>query len=661
MNKIEANDAEAQSADIVADNLSQLQALFPEAFAEGKVQFDTLRQLLGGAVDEADEKYGLNWHGKRRARQIALTPSTGTLRPCPDESVDWDTTQNLMIEGDNLEVLKLLQKSYSGKVKLIYIDPPYNTGKDFVYPDNFRDSIGNYLELTGQVEGGARLSANTEASGRFHTDWLNMMYPRLKLARTLLRDDGVIAIHIDENEYTNLESILSEIFGENCNLGTVVWDKRNPKGEVVGVAQQHELISFYCKNKDSFANASYFCRKKENASAMMRKVASLIKSRGGVDAEVRTAYLNWLKKKKNELSGGEFAYSLIDDEGNIYRPVSMAAPDRPETRSHRPLTHPVTGKPCPVPAMGWRFPDKTMDDVLIAKGKVLFGADESTQPQRKYLLADNLTENVPSLMYFGGSDDALGIPFPNPKPVAVASKLIDSVCKSDEIVMDFFAGSATTAQATWELNANDGGNRRYILVQLPERLDPTNKDQKAAAEFCDRIDKPHFISELTKERLRRAGKKIKEDNPELNMDSGFRVFKLDKSNIRAWNPNQENLAQSLLEHHEHILEGRTEADIVYELLLKLGLDLCVSMESRTVAGKTVGAVGGGVLMLCLAEKISAKEVEVVAAGIVSWHKELAPAGDSTVVFRDSAFADDVAKTNMAAILAQNDLENVRSL
>jgi adenine-specific DNA-methyltransferase len=214
MNIIEANDPAAQSADIVADNLSKLQSMFPEAFAEGKVQFETLRQLLGGTVDEADEKYGLNWHGKRRARQIALTPSTGTLRPCPDESVDWATTQNLMIEGDNLEVLKLLQKSYAGKVKLIYIDPPYNTGKDFVYPDNFRDSIGNYLELTGQVEGGARTSTNTEASGRFHTDWLNMMYPRLRLARSLMRPDGVMFISIDEREYSHLRTMCVELYGE---------------------------------------------------------------------------------------------------------------------------------------------------------------------------------------------------------------------------------------------------------------------------------------------------------------------------------------------------------------------------------------------------------------------------------------------------------------
>ena len=214
MQKLTADDPETQSADIVAGNIEQLQTLFPEAFTEGKVDFEVLKQLLGGAVDEREEKYGLNWHGKRRARQLALTPSTGTLRPCPEESVDWDTTQNLMIEGDNLEVLKLMQKSYAGKVKLIYIDPPYNTGKDFVYPDAFQDNIRNYLELTGQIDGGRKISSNTESSGRFHTDWLNMMYPRLKLAQQLLTNDGVILVSIDEHEVTNLALVLNEIFGE---------------------------------------------------------------------------------------------------------------------------------------------------------------------------------------------------------------------------------------------------------------------------------------------------------------------------------------------------------------------------------------------------------------------------------------------------------------
>ena len=243
MQKLTAKDPETKSADIVDGNIDQLRALFPEAFTEGKVDFDVLKQLLGGAVDEREEKYGLNWHGKRQARQLALTPSNGTLRPCPDESVDWDTTQNLMIEGDNLEVLKLLQKSYASKIRLIYIDPPYNTGKDFVYPDNFQDNIKNYLELTGQMESGKKISSNTETSGRFHTDWLNMMYPRLKLARNLLRDDGLILISLDDTEIANLRQLCNEVFGEENLVACLIWEKgRKNDAKLFSIGHEYLLV-----------------------------------------------------------------------------------------------------------------------------------------------------------------------------------------------------------------------------------------------------------------------------------------------------------------------------------------------------------------------------------------------------------------------------------
>lgn len=665
MQKITATSPDAQSADLIANNIDKLNEMFPELVTEGPdgaaLNVDVLKALVGDkTLSDSDEKYGLSWHGKRRARQLALTPSTGTLRPCPEESVDWENTQNLMIEGDNLEVLKLLQKSYAGKVKLIYIDPPYNTGKDFVYPDNFQDNIKNYLEMTGQVEGAQKISSNTEASGRFHTDWLNMMYPRLKLARNLMRDDGVVVIHIDENEYPNLEKMLEEIFGEENNLGTIVWDKRNPKGEVVGIAQQHELLSVFCKRKESFAGANYFTRKKENAESMISKVEALVRVKGGVTEEVRGLFSDWIKNRKDDLSGGERAYCFIDDNGEIYQPVSMAAPDKPETRSHRALIHPVTQKKCPVPAKGWRYPDATMDE-LINKGLVLFGEDESTQPRRKYLLRENIRENFPSLLYFGGNSDVLGVPFDNPKPLPVVTRFIEPLHEEADIVLDFFAGSGTTGHAVMAQNAIDGIARRYILVQLPERLDPDNKEQRAAAAFCDQVGKPRTIAGLTNERLKRAAAQVKEDNSMFSGDTGFRVFKLDQSNIRSWAANSENIVATLLDNQNHLLEGRTEADVLYELLLKLGLDLCVPIEKKTISGKEVSSVGGGVLMACLAEHIANNQVDDLAQGIVDWHKELAPAGDTTFVFRDSAFADDVAKTNMAAILEQHGIQNVRSL
>jgi adenine-specific DNA-methyltransferase len=637
MNKIEANDAEAQSADIVADNLSQLQSLFPEAFAEGKVQFDTLRQLLGGAVDEADEKYGLNWHGKRRARQIALTPSTGTLRPCPDESVDWDTTQNLMIEGDNLEVLKLLQKSYAGKVKLIYIDPPYNTGKDFVYPDNFRDNIGNYLELTGQVEGSSRLTANTETSGRFHTDWLNMMYPRLRLARGLLRDDGVIFLTIDDAEQVNLRKLCDEIFGEENFVANVVWQKKySVSNDDPGIGVMHDHILVYRKS-EQFQRGLLPRTEDHNAR-----------------------YANPDNDPRGDWTSGEYVSGKSKEE----RPTLWYS-----------IIHPKTGEEVwPEEHAVWRYSQEKHLE-MESEGRLHWGPNQTyKRPRLKRYLSEVQQGIVPptwwSFEECGHNDEAqketgalIGKKvFSTPKPIRLIDRMLTiGAPESDAIVLDFFAGSGSTGHSVLQRNSQDGGSRRFILVQLPESLDLNNKDQKIATDLCDSLGVQRTIAELTKERLRRAVKQIKADNPLFSGDTGFRVFRLDKSNIREWNPSPDNLTQTLLDHHDHILDGRTEADIVYELLLKLGLDLCIPIESRTLAGKTVGAVGGGVLMLCLAEKISAKEVEAVAAGIVSWHKELAPAGDSTVVFRDSAFADDVAKTNMAAILAQNGLENVRSL
>lgn len=630
MNKIEINDPSAQSADIVADNLSQLHSLFPEAFSEGKIQFDTLRQLLGGTADEADEKYGLNWHGKRRARQIALTPSTGTLRPCPDESVSWATTQNLMIEGDNLEVLKLLQKSYSGKVKLIYIDPPYNTGKDFVYPDNFHDSISNYLELTGQVEGGSRMSANTDASGRFHTDWLNMMYPRLKLAKNLLSFDGAILVSIGDKELANLLAVMNEIYGEENQIAIFTW-----------------------KSRAKPTNAG-------DAKYRPQKVAEYVVAYGARPAD---------ESLLNVVSSKERVYPHEDEYGK-FRTVSILTSNRGTFR--RETMRFESNGYTPDEESRWKGGKALIDD-LFARKRMLMN-EEGFPAEKKYEAEENdpltpiycfMDPELSGTAEAGKAEvnELLGNQHgvDTIKPVQLVKYFINTFTNDGDLIVDFFAGTGTTAQSVMEVNLESNGNRRFVVVQLPHPLNVDSKDEKTSADFCDSIGKPRTLAEITKERIRRAAKKVNEVNSLFVGDLGFRVFKLSTSNIRIWNPDHENLSQSLLDHHEHILEGRTEADIVYELLLKLGLDLCVPIESRTLAGKTVGAVGGGVLMLCLSEKISQKEVEAVAACIVAWHKELAPVGASTVLFRDSAFADDVAKTNMTAILAQNGFENVRSL
>jgi len=658
MQKIEAASPEAQSADLVADNVAQLKALFPELVTEGPngpaVNLDVLKALVGDTtVTDAEEKYGLNWHGKRAARQLALTPSTGTLRPRPDESVDWDTTKNLVIEGDNLEVLKLLQKSYSGKVKLIYIDPPYNTGRDFVYPDRFQDNIKNYLEITGQVEGGSPVSTNTEASGRFHTDWLNMIYPRLKAARNLLREDGVIFIQIGESELANLRLLCDGIFGEECCLGIAcrVAKKSNNKGD--HWAPNFDYILTYAKDKSACppfsgeANTEAYDQvetdgpRKGEKYQLVRLYMSTIENRNPeqrfwIDCPDGTRVIppgETFPPERPKLGDGIWRWSRTKFEAERDRIVVKAV------RSSNLVSD--TGEPAK-----WNVFTKTyLSDVL----------DKATSKPNN-LVEDHINQI--------GSHEMteLGIPFDYPKPSTLIEFLIGiSRTTADDIVLDFFAGSGTTGHATMRANSTDGASRRYILVQLPEPISSTDANQRNAFEFCKKLGKPAVLSELTKERLRRAAKKLKADNPLIGGDFGFRVFKLDSSNIRAWNPDSDRLPETLLSHAEHVLEGRGDEDLLTELLLKLGLDLCVPSQIRTIAGKQVHSIAGGVLVTCLERQIQASEVEPLAQGIVAWHRELAPETDTTCVFRDSAFADDVAKTNMAAILEQNGIANVRSL
>ena len=655
MQIIDAASPLAQSADLVAGNIEQLKALFPELITEGpngvSVNLDVLKALVGDrTVADSDEKYGLNWHGKRRARQLALTPSTGTLRPCPEESVDWDTTQNLMIEGDNLEVLKLLQKSYAGKVKLIYIDPPYNTGKDFVYPDNFQDNTKNYLELTGQVEGGQKINSNTEASGRFHTNWLNMMYPRLKLARNLLRKDGVIFISIDEKEVQNLRFICGDIFGEECFVATITV-LCNPKGRSQDkhFATNHEYIVTYSRTplpKGAFAIA----KEEEQIESEYPEEDDGGKYRL---LELRNTHREFGKHNRKNLFypfyvNGDGEVSLQSDDGlrkvlpvwdDGYEGCWTWDRNKAEKDSELLVAREVNNR--------WKIYRKSYASGADRMLKTIF-LDKSYYTERGQKVFNNLFSTKAKL-------------FQSPKSTYLLRQLFETITSESDLILDFFAGSGTTGHSVMEQNQSDGAKRRYILTQLPEPLDPENKEQKATAEFLQNLGKPLTIAELTKERLRRAAARIKTDNPMFAGDTGFRVFKLDTSNIRVWNPSLIDLEQMLLAHQDHLVEGRTEADILYELLLKLGLDLCVPIEKRSIHDKDVHSVGGGVLLACLAARVSREDVEPLAQGIVAWHEELQPVGDTTCVFRDSAFADDVAKTNLAAILEQHGIQNVRSL
>lgn len=653
MQKIDATSPESRSADLVASNIAQLKALFPELVTEGPkgaaINVDILKALLGDAtVTDTDEKYGLNWHGKRQARQLALTPSTGTLRPCPEESMDWDTTQNLMIEGDNLEVLKLLQKSYAGKVKLIYIDPPYNTGKDFVYPDNFQNSIQNYLELTGQTQNGAKLSSNTDASGRFHTDWLNMIFPRLKLARNLLRDDGVIFISIDSTEVANLRAVCDEIFGGECFIIDFIWKKRDGAPNDRTVGSVHEHILAYGKSLSSGSGRT----QAENAFNLMPRTEKadaeyqIFREIGGADPRGRFRKIDTTANAK----GGRDVASLHFGIMNPYT---------------KELVFPRDGT-C------WRHSEEEMKRLQM-DGRLYWGVSgTATTPMRKLFLSEakagmttpSILPDMPLNQHAARELEVIFSQksvFDTPKPQGLLKLLVHIGSDDGDIVMDFFSGSGSLGEAVAAINAEHGSKRRFVLVQLPEPLNGESGEQKIAAEYCDAIGVPRRLSELTKERLRRALRAIHLENPAVVADLGFRVFRLDTSNIRAWSPQSTNLTQTLLEYQENLHIGRTEEDVLYELLLKLGLDLCVSVQKQVVVEKAVYTVGAGVLLACLAESITAAEVEGLAEGIVKWHQQLAPTGEVTCVFRDSAFADDVAKTNMAAILQQHGIQNVRSL
>lgn len=623
----------------------QLAALAPEALADGKIDVLKLQELLANDAADTSERFGLFWPGKQRALRVAQMPTSATLRPEPEKSKDWDTTSNIFIEGDNLEVLKLLQNHYHGKIKMIYIDPPYNTGSDFVYPDNYQEGLENYLEWTRQVsEDGKKISTNSESEGRYHSNWLSMMYPRLKLARNLLRDDGLIAVHIDENEYSNLEKLLNEVFGESNNLGTVIWDKRNPKGEVRGVAHQHESILFFSRNIEAFAQADYFFRKKENAEAMVGKASDLHKRNHGDRLKAQSEYQKWLTSKAKSLSGGEAAYRFIDENGDAYRPVSMAAPDKPETRSHRPLIHPATGKPCPVPEKGWRYPDSSMD-ALLASNLVLFGIDETTQPQRKYLLKENLTERVPSLLYFGGSDDAMGLPFDNPKPLYVAKRIIGSICQDKDIVLDFFAGSSTTAHAVMELNFEDGRARNFVMVQLPE---PTNEKSLARKRGYE------TISELSRERIVRAADSISKrlEGDGLAPDLGFRSFKLSDSLFTKWRAESEidmtALEQHLFNLRDTAADTASPNDLLAEILLKLGFSLTESVSQFNIEEIPVFSVGDGVVLAYLDEQVK-PSLETLRAIV-----DHAPT--RFIILEDSFHGDDELKTNLAQLCKSKNIE-----
>ena len=451
---------------------------------------------------KAPERCCLTWPGKAQAAALAAEPTAAVLR-----QVRGDTdSENLYIEGDNLDALKLLRETHGGKIKLIYIDPPYNTGSQFVYKDDFA----------------------ARDAGCAHSGWLNMMYPRLLLARGLLAEDGAMFICIDEHEAAHLMLLCAEVFGEENALGVIVWDKRNPKGDARAIAQQHEYIVAYAKNRAALLAARGGLRRpKKNAAAMLKKAGQLFGriSKKYTLHDANADFAAWLRAQHG-FSAGERAYRHIDDKGDVYRPVSMAWPNkkRPPDEYFQPLLHPATGKPCSVPARGWRNPPATMQR-LLADGRILFGKDETTIPNSKYLLRENMYENIPSLLYYGGSDtellEALGIPFDTPKPLAICQEHIAAFTSGSDIVLDFFSGSATVAHAVLQQNAEDGGRRRFIMVQWPEPVRTKAARDAGFATICD----------IGEARIRHAAQRIREETG-ADMDDGFRVLRVDMAQGR---------------------------------------------------------------------------------------------------------------------------------
>lgn len=512
-----------------------------------------------------EDGYGLKWVGKKEAYHNAYIHNNKILKPLVEDSKHFDNTKNILIKGDNLDALKLLKKNYFEKIKMIYIDPPYNTQSDgFIYNDNFTKSQEDVLEELGYSPEQKEYIKNI-AGAKTHSGWLSFMYPRLLLARDLLKDDGVVFIHIDENEQANLKLLCDEVFGEINYVGNIIWDKGNPKGDSNRLSYQHEEICIYAKDLAKYNQNNEFMLSKENAEKMLAKANILFRKLG--KKSVPTDLKQIIKKydlsisddmfeqvisledinfefqdylKKQSFSNGEKAYKYIDENGDVYQTVSMAAPDKPETRSHKPLIHPLTGKPCPVPDKGWRYTNEALD-ILLSERKIIFGTNELTQPRNKYLLKENMKESVSSILRYAGDDSAklkkIGIYFENPKPVAFSVDLISIICPTDtknhsNIILDFFAGSGTTGDAVMQLNAKDGGNRKFILVQLPEKIDP-KKSSEAYKFVSEELKKEPTIFEITAERLRRAGQKILKDNEESkdpkdlsSLDIGFKVYEV---------------------------------------------------------------------------------------------------------------------------------------
>jgi adenine-specific DNA-methyltransferase len=618
---------EATSANITDEQKAKLKSLFPEIVTEGgKIDFDRLKLTLGETVDAGKERYGMNWPGKADCFKTIQRPSMATLVPARDESVSFDTTENLIIEGDNLETLKLLQKAYLGKVKMIYIDPPYNTGGDFIYPDDFSESLETYLRYTGQTDAeGRKFSTNVETDGRFHSKWMNMMYPRLFLARNLLRDDGAIYISIDEGEFPNLRKICDEIFGEENFVTTFVWEKRTNRENRKVVSSRYDNVVCYCKDLSQLSKAVKQLPMSEKALANYKNPDN--DPRGLWKSDPATAQAGHGTKSQ--------FYTFTAPNGTVH-----------ELESGR----------C------WLYTKPVME-TAAREGRLWFGREGNGVPRIKTYLDAKERGLTPETIWFADDVGTNEIAknalkelfndksvFDSPKPVDLIKQAI-LLTAEDGIILDFFAGAGTTGHAVFAQNASDNGSRKFILVQLPELCSDDSEAKLAGL---------RTVADITKERLLLAGKEIQNEwqirkanaanEPDLldpkkiinnphSPDFGFRVFKLQSSNFKAWNTEQPKddaeLVKQLTLHVDHLVAGRTQEDVLYELLLKSGFPLNTKVEKTSLAGKDVFSIAEGAMLICLEKELTPEVIKAMA--------EKKP---ERVVCLDAGFADnDQLKTN----------------
>lgn len=671
------------SPNLIEDNLARIRDLFPGCVTEARgedgsvrlaVDFDQLRQELSSSIVEGpQERYHLNWPGKREALLTVNAPIAKTLRPARDESVDFDATKNLFIEGDNLDALKLLQENYLGQIKVVYIDPPYNTGSDLVYLDDFATSSDEYLKSSNQVLiDGGKLVVNTERNGRFHSDWLSFMYPRLKIARTLLRDDGVIMISIDDSEVSNLKSICSEVFGESNFVASLVWEKGR-KNDAKLVSVGHEYILLYCKNKELLKQRKTKWREaKPGAKEIHDEYLRLRKIHGNNNQKAEEALREFYDSlPKTHPSKKHSRYNKVDEKG-VWRDDNMSWPGGDGPRYE--VLHPVTGLACAIPDGGWRYstPEKMQD--MINQGRVVFREDHTEPPIRKtYLIetdlgageeeenidSDDLSENnesedlpiqvAGSYFYRSALQASSELTkmfgskiFSNPKDREVLARWINYVGTEDgDIVLDFFAGSGTTGHSVMQIAASEKKNLRFILVQLPEEINPKAKGAKGAIKTLTKLGKTAHISEITKERLRRAGQEIGSNADGNGIDVGFRVLKIDTSNMADIYYAPDALDKSNLDLFvDNIKPDRAPEDLLFQVMLDWGVDLALPIEKKTIQGKDVFFVDGDALAACFDAHGGIDEAFV---------KELATHKPLRVVFRDAGFKDSAVKINVGQI------------